>query len=428
MSMPRTSRREFLSGSAAALAGLAGSPSILLPGQLPAAGMPSRLDRLRVGSIGMGGRGGGISRQAGSFGDVVARCDVDKKRLGGEPDKKARFTDYRGLLDRKDIDVVTIGTPDHWHSKIAIDAMLAGKDVYCEKPLTLTIDEGRLICKAIRKTGRVLQVGTQQRSEFGLRFLQAVALVRAGRIGKIKRVVASTGGGRTGGPFKAVAAPAHLDWNMWLGQAPLVPYTTERCHVNFRWWREYAGGQMTDWGAHHVDVALWAIGDPGKGSLAIEGTGEVPQVVNGYNMPAQFDVNCKLPNGVELQMVTGRRQGVLFEGTKGSFFVSRGSISGKPVDRLRDEPLAGDAIRKVYGGKTPGSHMGNFFECVKSRELPISDAFSHHWTATVLHLANLCLLLKRKLTWDIEKEQVLGDSEANSHQEREQRKGFEITV
>lgn len=428
MSMPGTSRREFLSGSAAALAGLAGSPSILLPGQLPAAGMPSRLDRLRVGSIGMGGRGSGISSQAGKFGDVVARCDVDKKRLGGEPDKKARFTDYRGLLDRKDIDVVTIGTPDHWHSKIAIDAMLAGKDVYCEKPLTLTIDEGRLICKAIRKTGRVLQVGTQQRSEFGLRFLQAVALVRAGRIGKIKRVVASTGGGRTGGPFKAAAAPAHLDWNRWLGQAPLVPYTAERCHGNFRWWREYAGGQMTDWGAHHVDVALWAIGDPGKGSLAIEGTGKVPEVVNGYNMPSQFDVKCKLPNGVELQMVTGRRQGVLFEGSKGSFFVSRGSISGKPLDRLRDEPLADDAIRKVYGGKTPGSHMGNFFECVKSRELPISDAFSHHWTATVLHLANLCLLLKRKLTWDIEKEQVLGDSEANSHQEREQRKGFEITV
>ena len=185
---------------------------------------------------------------------------------------------------------------------------------------------------------------------------------------------------------------------------------------------------MTDWGAHHVDVALWAIGSPGKGNLTIEGAGEVPQVVNGYNMPAQFDVSCKLPSGVEVQMVTGRRQGVLFEGAEGSFFVSRGSISGKPVDRLRDDPLPEDAIRKVYRGKNPGSHMGNFFECVKSRELPISDAFSHHWSATVLHLANLCLLLKRKLTWDIERERVVGDREADTHQEREQRKGFEITV
>ena len=426
--MTGTTRRDFLSGMASGLAGSVSLPSVLLPGKSSAAEMPPRLDRLRVGSIGMGGRGSGISRQAGNFGDVVARCDVDRKRLGGEPDKKERYVDYRALLDRPDIDVVTIGTPDHWHSKIAIDAMLAGKDVYCEKPLTLTIDEGRLICKAIRKTGRVLQVGTQQRSEFGLRFLQAVALVRAGRIGRIKRVVASTGGGQTGGPFKTAAAPAHLDWNMWLGQAPVVPYTPERCHGNFRWWREYAGGQMTDWGAHHVDVALWAIGDPGEGRLTIEGTGDIPQVENGYNMPAQFDVSCRLPNGVELQMVTGRRQGVLFEGTKGDFFVSRGSISGKPVDQLREDPLPQDAISKVYGGKTPGNHMGNFFDCIKTRDLPISDAFSHHWTATVLHLANLCVLLRRKLTWDISREQVVGDKKANALQRREQRKGFEITL
>ena len=163
--------------------------------------------------------------------------------------------------------------------------MQAGKDVYCEKPLTLTIDEGKLICKVVKKTGRVLQVGTQQRSEFGGRFLQAVAMVRDGRIGQLKRVIASTGGGQKGGPFPSSAAPAHLDWNMWLGQAPLVPYTPQRCHVNFRWWREYAGGQMT-----------------------------------------------------------GRRQGVMLEGSKGRFFVNREGIYGKPVDRLKDEPLPEDAI------------------------------------------------------------------------------------
>ena len=323
-----TQRREFLKAAAVA-------PAVTVPYLwTSAARAAAEQDKLQVASIGVGGRGSGIGRQAARLGQMVACCDADKNRAMGfaKPFGCDVYQDYRQVLDRKDIDVITIGTPDHWHVKIAIEAMQAGKDVYCEKPLTLTVDEGKLAQKAVKQTGRILQVGTQQRSEFGLRFLQAVALVRAGRIGKIKRVVASTGGGRTGGPFKTAAAPAHLDWNMWLGQAPVVPYTPERCHGNFRWWREYAGGQMTDWGAHHVDVALWAIGDPGKGSLVIEGTGEVPQVVNGYNMPAQFDVSCKLPKGVELQMVTGRRQGVLFEGASGSFFVSRGSISGKPVD------------------------------------------------------------------------------------------------
>jgi predicted dehydrogenase len=388
----------------------------------------SKNDRPLVGAIGLGGRGRTIAGHAGRFGEIAARCDVDKKHLGGDPNGKTLFTDYRRLLDRKDIDVVTIGTPDHWHTKIAIDAMQAGKDVYCEKPLTLTIDEGKLICKVVKQTGRVLQVGTQQRSEFGGRFLQAVAMVRDGRIGQLKRVIASTGGGQKSGPFPTSATPAHLDWNMWLGQAPLVPYTPHRCHVNFRWWREYAGGQMTDWGAHHVDISLWAIDLPKKGLLTLEGKGEVPKVANGYNMPAQFDVLCKTPGGVDLQLVTGRRQGVMLEGSKGRFFVNRGGIFGKPVDQLKDKPLPEDAITKLYRGKRPGNHMGNFFECVKTRDLPISDAFSHHRVVTVLHLANLCLLLGRKLTWDLATEQIVGDDEANTMQRRPQRKGFEISV
>lgn len=389
-------------------------------------------DRPQIGAIGIGGRGRGITKDASQYGDVVAVCDVDQQRaeaanamVGG---KSAVLGDYRKLLERDDIDAVVVATPDHWHTKISIDAMLAGKDVYCEKPLTLTIDEGKKICEVVKKTRRVLQVGTQQRSDFGGRFLQAVAMIRDGRIGKLRRVVASTGGGQTGGPFKESDPPAHLDWNMWLGQAPQVPYTAERCHVNFRWWREYAGGQMTDWGAHHVDIALWAIGIPEKGHLQLSGSGEVPDVKNGYNMPAQFDVTCAMPDGLPLQMVTGKRQGILFEGEKGRFFVNRGGIHGKPVEQLQENPLPEDAVTKLYKGKQPGSHMRNFFECLASRDEPISDVFSHHRAVTVLHLANLCVLLNRKLTWDLATEQMVGDDDAKAHQSRQQRKGFEITT
>jgi len=323
---------------------------------------------------------------------------------------------------------VIIATPDHWHTKIAIEAMLTGKDVYCEKPLTLTIDEGRQICEVAKKTNRVFQVGTQQRSEYKGRFLQAVAMIREGRIGKLKSVTASTGGGKSGGPFAETKSPDHLDWDMWLGQAPKVAYTKQRCHKQFRWWREYAGGQMTDWGAHHVDISLWAMGIPETGQLKISGTGKVPAIPNGYNMPAKFEVDCIMPDGVPLTLVTGQRQGIMFEGDKGRFFVNRGTISGKPIEDLADNPLPEDAIKKVYKGKQPTSHMDNFVDCLKSRDEPISDVFSHHRAVSVLHLANLCLQLKRELTWDLATEQIIGDDEANSLQKREQRKGYEITV
>jgi predicted dehydrogenase len=423
----KRTRRRFLSQTTALSASLV--TPYFFTGQLARADeTKSKNDRPLVGAIGLGGRGRSITGNASRFGDIAARCDVDKKHLGAEPNGKTHFTDYRKLLERRDIDVIVIATPDHWHTKIAIDAMKAGKDVYCEKPLTLTIDEGRLICKVVKQTGRVLQVGTQQRSEFGGHFLRAVAMIRDGRVGQLKRVIASTGGGRSGGPFKSASAPAHLDWNMWLGQAPKVPYTQQRCHVNFRWWREYAGGQMTDWGAHHVDIALWAMNLPAKGRLTLEGKGEIPKVENGFNMPAKFDVLCKTPGGGDLQLVTGRRQGVMFEGTKGNIFVNRGGLYGKLVNQLKDNPLPEDAIKKLYLGKRPGNHMGNFFECVKSRDLPISDAFSHHRSVTVLHLANLCLLLGRKLTWDLATEQIIGDDEGNAMQRRPQRKGFEISA
>ena len=257
-------RRSFLKYSA--------SGAILSTLSFPYIGkaQQSANERLRFGAIGVGGRGAGIANSARRLSDIVAVCDLDTQRIDRVNKSLAQgkakgYEDYRKILDRKDIDFVTIGTTDHWHSRIAIHAMQAGKDVYCEKPLTLTIEEGKQICKVTKETGRVFQVGTQQRSEMGQKFLTAIGIIREGRIGKIKKVTCNIGGGPQGGPFKKSDPPSNIDWNMWLGQAPLVDYIKERCHYQFRWWYEYSGGKMTDWGAHHVDIAQWAMQQDGVG-------------------------------------------------------------------------------------------------------------------------------------------------------------------
>ena len=275
-------------------------------------------DRPRLGLIGAGGQGSGDARGASHHGDFLAVCDVDRRhaekakndqRIG--KGKADIYEDYRKLLDRKDIDAVIIGTPDHWHTKICIDAMRAGKDIYCEKPLTLTIDEGKKLGQVAKETKRVVQVGTQQRSDHNRVFLLAVAMVRAGRIGKIKKVTAAIGGGPTGGPFPATNPPAELNWDMWLGQAPKVAYREHRCHADFRWWYEYSGGKLTDWGAHHVDIGQWAIGmeDSGpntievvKGVLPVEFKGGYPAVDDRYNTATEFLVRATFANGVVMDI------------------------------------------------------------------------------------------------------------------------------
>jgi predicted dehydrogenase len=434
MKPSRFTRRTFLQTSAAAAGvGLTAPYWFSSASAAQAAG-----NDLRVGSIGVGGQGSYISKNAVGNGAVLlAIADVDsnnaekhKEATGGKADT---YGDYRKLLDRKDIDVVTIGTPDHWHTKIAIEAMQAGKDVYCEKPLTLTIDEGKQICKVVKDTKRVFQVGTQQRSEFGLMFIRAVAICREGRIGEIKRVTCAIGGGPTGGPFKEQAPPANLDWKFWLGQAPEVPYIPERCHSNFRWWFEYSGGKMTDWGAHHVDTAHWALGATDTGPVAIEGTAEFPPArPNGYNTATKFNVKCTFANGSEIVIVHDQRpdfdNGVLIEGSDGRIFVNRGKLTGRAVEALKDHPLPEDALAKLCKGKQPGNHMGNFLECVKDRGEPVSDVASHHRSLTTCHLANIAIRLGRKLKWDPTAEQIVGDNEANSWQKREQRSPYQIQV
>jgi predicted dehydrogenase len=443
------SRREFLKTSAAALA--AGSmPYWFTSESARAFNIQSANERPVVGCIGTGDRWKAVGPSAMKFGDVAAVCDVDadhagkgRDRVKEEQDKKganrevAIYEDYRKILERKDIDVVTIVTPDHWHSKIAIEALQAGKDIYCEKPLTLTIDEGKQIIRVLNETKRVFQVGTQQRTEMNQYFLKAIAMIRDGRIGQVKKVQCAIGTYPLGKPpFKVEPVPAGLNWDMWLGQAPKVEYIPQRCHYEFRWWYEYSGGKMTDWGAHHVDIAQWAIGMDNSGPLSVEGTAKhpvpfkdgYPTVDNEYNTAIEFLVTCMFPNGVEMVIRHDTDNGILFEGTEGKFFVNRGKLEGKPVDDLKEKPLPEDAIAKVYKGKQPTSHMQNFFDCIKTREQPISDVYTHHRAMTTCHLANIAIRIGRKLQWDPETEQIVGDKDAQQWQAREQRKGYEIDV
>lgn len=298
---------------------------------------------------------------------------------------------------------------------------------------------------AAAATGRVLQVGTQQRTEVGGRFAQAIAMVRDGRIGNVHTIRIGVDEGLSGGPFAKTASPPTLDFDRWLGPAPEADYIKERTHWTFRWWFEYAGGKLTDWGAHHVDIAQWAIDQLHTGPTVIEGTGTFLQPLeNGmatrddtYNTPVTFEVACrfeKVPKHGQVDLVVhSGENGILFEGDKGRFFVNRGKLTGTPVEELATRPLPEGAVEALYrelpfGGGRPTSHMQHFVDCVKSRATPISDIESHQRTITTCHLANLALRLGRPLRWNATKERFINDREADSFLSREPRAGFETKV
>ena len=434
--MPLTSRRQFLQ---AATAGACLAPYVWTSGADEATKPKSKNDRLRIGSIGMRYQGSVIADKAQEFGDIVAICDVDrqiadkaKAQFGGKADI---YEDYRELLARPDVDVVTIGTPDHWHAQMLIDACQAGKDVYCEKPLTLTVSEGQRIIEVVRETRRIVQVGTWQRSDS--RFRLACELVRSGRIGQLQKVTVVLGKNIAGGPFTPQQPPAHLNWNQWQGPTPDVPYIPERCHYTFRWWYDYSGGQMTDWGAHHVDIAQWAMGTEQTGPTQIETTAKFPQVENGYNVALDFDVKLTYANGVVMEIKDTDRNGILFEGTEGRLFVNRGTVSGKPVEDLATKPLHREDFtlynndnlaRPERAGKLDAiiNHMGNFYDCVLSRKPPLAGVASQHRSVSACHLANISMRLGRPLTWNPDPERFVDDVEANRWLSRERRKGFEL--
>ena len=440
----RPSRREFIEESAALVAGVVACPYVLADKSVETRGPRSPNERFGIGAIGMRYQGTVIAEQTLPFGDVVAICDVDRehaetarRKLG---DKADLYEDYRKILDRRDIHAVTIGTPDHWHTAMAIAACRAGKDVYCEKPLTLTVDEGKLLRKVVEETGRVLQVGSWQRSDW--RFRLACELVRGGHIGKLEWVEVTLGRNKQGGPFKNTAPPPHFNWELWQGQTPWVPYCKERTHYTFRWWYEYSGGQMTDWGAHHMDIAQWGMGEDRGGPVEIDGTADFPDVRNGFNVAKSFQARLAYSSGALLRVTDTGSAKVIFRGERGTIGVARGKIWGTPFDGGPAEataaPLARDAYklyardnldRPLRTGKREATmnHMGNFFDCIRTRHAPISDVESQHRSATVCHLANISMRLGRKLRWDPVRETFPGDGEASAWLSREQRKGYEIS-
>jgi predicted dehydrogenase len=458
------SRRGFLAacGSAAAASGFV--PSICWQPRTLADETRAKNDRVALGLIGAGGIAKANIGAARPWIDVVAIADVDAGRAaafnavhaGGKADVS---DDYRRMLERKDIDVIHVATPDHWHAKPVIEAMLAGKDVYCEKPLTLTIDEGKVIRKVQQETERIVQVGTQQRSTFNL-FVKAMALVAEGRLGRITRVQAAIGGGPVSPGLPVADVPRDLDWDRWLGPAPAVDYRflqgpaakdkegkarlprpSTNCHYEFRWWYEYSGGKLTDWGAHHVDIAAWALALNGQPPtpLSIAGTARhpvdfkdgVPVQKDHYNTATEFLFTVDFPGGTQMVIRNDTDNGVLIEGDKGRIFVSRGKLTGEPVDALKDDPLPDDAIARVYKnlpreGNERQAHWANFLHCAKTRQEPISDVHSHMQALTICHLAGISARLGRNLKWAATTEQIVGDEQASAMLARPCRKGYEI--
>lgn len=437
---PGISRREFLTASAAGVA-LASVPDWFAKAnaadkKLTMAGRRKKFgpnDQINVGVIGPGGSKGGYRMGLGdakaarghSGVKVVAVCDVESQHMKDAaqelgPDCRM-YADFRDLLAQKDIDAVIIGTPDHWHTYMCIAAMKAGKDVYCEKPLTLTIDEGKKLVKVWRDTGAVFQTGSQQRSND--RFRLACELVRNGRIGNLTSVEARLPGGPVGGPFVPEAVPEGLNWDMWLGPAPETEYIKQRCHGEFRWWLEYSGGMLTDWGAHHNDIAQWGLGTDRSGPISVEAFGRGPKIgPNCYNIFPEFDVTYTYKNGVRLLATNKRENGVMFNGEEGWIFVSRGKIEASD-QKLLDNPLPANAV-KLYQSD---DHMGNFLECMRTRQQPICDAEIGHRSVSVCHLANICLRLGGgKLQWDPELEEFRNSPAANAMLSRPQRKPWRV--
>ena len=438
----QATRRDFLKTTTAVAAA---STLQYFPWTQKAFANQEKNDRPRIGCIGVGSMGTGDAHGHANFGDILAVCDVDSRHAerAKNDDKLGKgkadaYADYRKVLERNDIDVVSVVTPDHWHVKIAIEALQAGKHVFCQKPLTLTLEENQLIRNACKKySDRIFIVGTQQRSDKD-RFLRAVNMVKKGLLGDIQKITVGIGGGDVGGPFAKSEPPQELDWNAWQGQAPLADFIDKRCHYQFRWWYEYSGGKFTDWGAHHVDIATWAIGHDkaGMGPIEFDGTDAkhpveykdgYTTVADCYNTSHDFAVKCKFASGVEMNVTSRGDNGILFEGSKGRIFVSRGKITGQPIEEKWDEgKFTDEDVLELYKGKPFEGHKNNFYRCIKEGGLPVSDVFSHVQMMNTCHLAAIAARLGRVIKWDPQAEKFVDDDQAAKFFAREQRQGFEI--
>jgi predicted dehydrogenase len=433
------SRRGFMQRSLAGLAG-AGIPVWFGKDLVAAAEQAqaqaqnvSGTNTIKVGLIGCGGQGnddaGTNLRNARGMARIpgvrfVACCDVDRERRETfarsiHPGETLPHTgDFRELLARQDVDAVLIATPDHWHALTAIAAMRAGKDVYCEKPLTLTVEEGKALVRVARATNKRLQTGSQQRTEFNGRFRMAAELVRNGRVGRVRSIECRVGDNPLGGPFQVTQPPAALDWDFWMGPTPRCDYVREKCHYTFRWWYEYSGGKMTDWGAHHLDSAQWILNMDTGGPTEVEATSEPPRAQpNCYTCHPHFVVTYKYPGDVTVRCQSRGENGLRIEGEDGKWiFVARNKLEASDP-RIISEPLPANAIRlPVHLFQTR-----NFIECVRNRQQPICNVEVGHRSCTVCHIGNIAIRTGQRLHWDAEHERFVDNAAANQMLGREMR-------
>lgn len=418
----KVSRRRFL----ASTAGTVGA-AVALPCFVPSKAFGAN-ERIITGCIGVGHQGLGDMDQMMQQATVAAVCDVDKKhaqkaekRVVKKSGKCDVYYDPRKMLDRKDIDAVLVATPDHWHAMASIMAMRAGKHVYCEKPLTHSIGEGRAMVDAARKNKVVVQTGSQQRSS--KEFILAVDAVRSGKLGKI--ISAEVGIPYCNAPAKDKMVPdseppAELDYDLWLGPAPYRPYNVNRVHYNFRFYLDYAGGQAANFGAHHFDIVQWALGMDDSGPIEVSGTGTFDPDKR-FEVPASYDLTYTYANGVKVLFGQKCKGGATFIGEKGRLYVDRNVLRVEPADiEIKIPP------KKEMFGKAAASHVQNWFECIKTGARPVADVEIGHRTATACHMANLCVLLGRTLRWDPAKEQFSDDAKANAMILRSYRKPWTL--
>jgi myo-inositol 2-dehydrogenase/D-chiro-inositol 1-dehydrogenase len=421
-------RRQFLKGSAVAAAG------VLVPTIVPASvfGGDAPSNRITIGFVGVGRMGSGDMRELLGFKEVqiIAVCDLDANRVrnaqktveahyakqsaGGTYKGCTTFDDYRDLVTRDDIDAVCVVTPDHWHTLPTIAAAKAGKDIFLQKPLTLTIREGRVLSDTVRRYNRIFQVGSQQRSD--ARFHQACELVRNGRVGKLHTVKVGFGTDPGTDPTPPMPVPDNLNYDMWLGQAPWAAYTEKRVHPQKGYGRpgwlriaDYGAGMITGWGAHHNDIAQWGMGTEYTGPVEIEGQAEFPR--DGlWDVHGDFRIEYTYANGVKVICADNKKnkQGVVFEGSEGWVYVRRGFIDANPKSLLTS--TIGPNEIHLYKSN---NHKANWLECIKSRAETIAPAEIGHRSCTVCLLGDIAMRLGRKLRWDPDKELFIGDEQAN---------------
>ncbi len=334
------------------------------------------------------------------------------------------YDDFRQVLARKDIDAVHIALPDHWHGVAVVEAAKAGKDIYGQKPLALTIGEGRAMSNAVKKYNRIFQCGSQQRSD--VRFRKACEIVRNGRIGKLKSVLCGLPGGtpdfgKTGDRQDPEPIPEGFNYDMWLGPAPDAPYAPGRCHVNFRWILDYSGGQITDWGGHHPDIAQWGMGTELTGPVAIKNGQAQWAKEKLWNTATDFTYDAVYESGVTLTVSSRVRGGVTFQGTDGWVWVNRGAIEASPQTLLDYTPAPNEI--NLYKST---DHFRNFIDCVLSRKEPIAPIEQAHRSISIAHLGNISLRLGRDIRWDPVAEKVIGDDTANGMLSRPLRKPWKI--